>query len=161
MAVSQIGTAMFHSFLRNNAKLSLFSFLKTGSTALAVLTSATSGFAQDQIVHRSAKGQTGKDIRIGVYLNVQPDCSSGTLPSIRLLTPPSNGIATVKRAKIALTNYKNCMALEVPAFVAIYRSKANFVGTDAVTVVVSYTNGRSETQRIGITVASETPARNI
>lgn len=126
-----------------------------------MLSGATNGFAQDQTVHRTAKGQTGKDIRIGVYLNVQPDCSSGTLPSIRLLTPPVNGVATVKRAKISLTNYKNCMALEVPAFVAIYRSKANFVGTDAVTVVVSYTNGRSETQRIDITVGSETPARNI
>ncbi len=143
------------------AKPSTFSFLKTGVAALMVLSGGTTGFAQDQTVHRTAKGQTGKDIRIGVYLNVQADCSSGTLPSIRLLTPPANGVATVKRAKISLTNYKNCMALEVPAFIAIYRSKANFVGTDAVTVVVSYTNGRSETQKIDITVASVTPARNI
>lgn len=143
------------------AKPNTFSFVKTGVAALVMLSGGTAGFAQDQTVHRTAKGQTGKDIRIGVYLNVQPDCSSGTLPSIRLLTPPANGITTVKRAKISLTNYKHCMALEVPAFVAIYRSKANFVGNDAVTVVVSYTNGRSETQKIDITVASVAPARNI
>lgn len=116
---------------------------------------------QEQTVHRKEKGQSGKDIRIGVFLNVLPDCSSGTLPSIRMVTPPSSGTAVVKRAKITLTNYKNCMALEAPAFVAIYRSRPAFVGTDAVTLTVSYLNGRTETQTIEISVSAGPAGRNI
>jgi len=34
--------------------------------------------APNTTVERSAKGPTAKAIQIGVYLNVQPDCTSGT-----------------------------------------------------------------------------------
>ena len=68
-----------------------------------------------QTVERTAKGVSDKDIRVGVYINVQPDCSSGPLPTIRLTTPPANGKVTVKSGKIKATNYKQCLALEVPA----------------------------------------------
>ncbi|MBN9582772.1 MAG: hypothetical protein J0G37_14875, partial [Afipia sp.] len=40
-------------------------------------------------VERSAQGPSAKDIRIGVYLNVLPDCTTGTLPAIRLVAPPA------------------------------------------------------------------------
>lgn len=46
------------------------------------------------------------------------------------------------------------MALEVPAFIGIYRSKPDFAGSDHLTLVVSYPNGRTETQRITITVGT-------
>lgn len=110
--------------------------------------------AQTATVQRTAKGASGKDIRIGVYINVLANCSSGPLPAIQMVVPPENGSATVKRAKVSLTNYKNCMALEVPAFIGIYRSKPNFAGSDHLTLTVSYPNGRTETQRITITVGT-------
>ena len=47
-------------------------------------------------VHRSAKGASGKDIQIGVYVNVLANCSSGPLPAIQMIVPPENGSATVK-----------------------------------------------------------------
>jgi hypothetical protein len=75
-------------------------------------------WAQNGTVERSAQGPAAKDIRIGVYLNVQPDCTSGTLPAIRLIAPPTNGTVNVKRGKVTATNYKQCMALEVPGFIA-------------------------------------------
>ena len=53
-----------------------------------------------------------------LHANVQPDCTSGPLPSIRLSAPPTNGKVTVKSAKIKATNYKQCLALEVPGFIA-------------------------------------------
>ena len=62
--------------------------------AIAVLGSCSWAFAQS--VERTARGPADKDIRIGVYINVRPDCSSGPLPSIRLSTPPTNGKVTVK-----------------------------------------------------------------
>lgn len=112
--------------------------------------------AQDtSTVQRSAKGASGKDIQIGVYLNVLANCKSGPLPAIQMVVPPENGSATVKRAKVSLTNYKNCMALEVPAFVGVYRSKPDFIGNDHLTLSVSYPNGRTETQRITVTVGAK------
>lgn len=109
--------------------------------------------AQDvQTVERTAKGLSAKPIRVGVYLNVQPDCSSGTLPTIRLLSPPANGTVDVKRGKVTATNYKQCLALEVPGYVAFYKSKPDFIGVDVVTLEVKYPNGRTEVQKISVTV---------
>ena len=51
---------------------------------------------------------------MGVYINVRPDCTSGPLPSIELTSPPENGKVTVKKAQVTATNYKQCLALEVP-----------------------------------------------
>ncbi|MGJ5009976.1 hypothetical protein [Bradyrhizobium oligotrophicum] len=103
-------------------------------------------------VERNAKGVAGKPIQVGIYLNVQSDCSSGPLPAIRLVTPPGNGTVTIKRGKVSATNYKQCLALEVPGFIAFYQSKADFAGTDTVTLEVKFPQGRTEVQRIIINV---------
>lgn len=118
--------------------------------------------AQDaQTVERTAKGPSAKPIRVGVYLNVQPDCSSGVLPTIRLLSPPANGTVEVKRGKVTATNYKQCLALEVPGYVAFYKSKNDFIGVDVVTLEVKYPNGRTEVQKISVTVGDGKGGRNI
>ncbi len=127
---------------------------------LVVWTGAVA-FAQTQTVERSAKGSSGKDIRVGVYLNVQPDCSSGPLPVIRLLAPPANGTINIKRGKVSATNYKQCLALEVPGFVALYRSKPNFSGTDVVMLEVKYADNRTQVQRITVTVGDGKTGREI
>ena len=130
---------------------------------VALLISTSVAAAQSRTVERTARGPSAKDIRVGVYLNVQPDCRSGTLPAIRLLAPPANGTVNVKRGKITATNYKQCMALEVPGFIALYRSKADFVGTDTLTLEVKYPHGRTEVQKITVKVGgSSAPGeRNI
>lgn len=110
--------------------------------------------AQTATVERSAKGAAAANIQVGLYLNVKPDCTSGPLPAIRLLAPPANGTLTIKRGKVAATNYKQCLALEVPGFVAIYKSKPDFAGVDSATIEVKYPAGRTEIQRISITVGS-------
>jgi hypothetical protein len=109
--------------------------------------------AQTQTVERAAKGPPAKDIRVGVYLNVKPDCSSGALPSIRLVTPPVNGSIQIKRGKVSATNYKQCLALEVPGLIAFYKSKPEFSGVDIATIEVKYPAGRTEIQRISVTVS--------
>jgi hypothetical protein len=90
--------------------------------------------AQEQSVHRAASGLPNTDIRVGVYVNVRPDCTSGPLPSIQLTSPPENGKVTVKKAQVTATNYKQCLALEVPGFVAFYRSREDFAGVDVLTL---------------------------
>jgi hypothetical protein len=79
-------------------------------------------------VERTAKGATAKSIEVGLFLNVKPDCTSGTLPAIRLVEAPANGTVIIKQAKVRATNYKQCLALEVPAFIAFYQSKPDFSG---------------------------------
>ena len=96
-----------------------------GALIVACITSAS---AQVENVNRTASGQPDTDIRVGVYVNRRPDCTSDPLPSIRLTSPPENGKVTVKKAKVTATNYKQCLALEVPAFIALYRSRAEFCG---------------------------------
>jgi hypothetical protein len=50
--------------------------------AAVVVAFTTSASAQEQSVSRVARGEPNTDIRVGVYLNVRPDCTSGPLPSI-------------------------------------------------------------------------------
>jgi hypothetical protein len=113
--------------------------------------------ATPKVVERTARGPTARSIKVGVYLNVQPDCTSGTLPALRMITPPSNGTVSIKRGKVSATNYKQCLALEVPGFIAFYQSKADYVGSDEVTIEVKYPAGRTEVQRIRIDVGGSAP----
>jgi len=129
------------------------SFIIVGSIAAA---------AQVQTVSRTVKGQPNTDIRVGVYVNVKPDCTSGTLPSIQLTAPPENGKVTVKQGNVTATNYRQCLAIQVPAFVATYRSRPDFAGVDVFTLEVKFPGGRTEVQRISVTVGgSESPGRAI
>ena len=132
-------------------RLPLLAIIATAAVALPAR-SQPQGQAETRVVERTARGPADKEIRIGAYVNVQPDCSSGPLPSIRLVGQPTNGKVTVKSAKMKGTNYKQCLALEVPAYVAFYRSTPGFVGTDVVTLEVKFANGRTETQKITITI---------
>jgi hypothetical protein len=123
--------------------------------ALAVLMDGTGAvWAQTgiQMVERSVKTVPNKDTQIGVYLNVLPDCSSGPLPTIRLATPPVSGKVIVKTAKVKATNYKACLALEVPAYVAFYKAPPEFLGDDVLTIEVKYAGGRTEIQKITVNV---------
>ena len=104
-------------------------------------------------VERIVKSASNKDTRIGVFINVLPDCTSGLLPTIRLVTPPASGKVTVKSAKVKATNYKSCLALEVPAYVAFYKSQPDFIGDDVLTIEVKYAGGRTEIQKITVNVA--------
>jgi hypothetical protein len=105
-----------------------------------------------QTVERSVKAAPAKDTQIGVYLNVLPDCTSGPLPTIRLASPPASGTVVVKTAKVKATNYKACLALEVPAYVAFYKSPPDFLGDDVLTIEVRYLGGRTEIQKITVNV---------
>jgi hypothetical protein len=123
------------------------------AAGIAMLANATEpAAAQTQSVERSVRTAPNKDTQIGVYLNVQPDCTSGPLPTIRLATPPTSGKVVVKTAKVKATNYKSCLALEVPAYVAFYKAPADFLGNDVMTIEVKYSNGRTEIQTITVNV---------
>ena len=131
------------------------------TAAALVLACSARVSAEVQTVNRTANGEPGKDIRVGVYMNVQPDCTSGPLPAIKLSSAPENGKVTVKQGKVTATNYKQCLAMEVPAFIAFYRSRADFAGVDVLTLEVKYPGGKTEIQRISVTVGTGSPGKGI
>jgi len=128
------------------------------SLPLAAILIADSGVAtaqtptEPQVVERTVKALPNRDTQIGLYVNVKPDCTSGPLPTIRLASPPSSGNVVVKTGKVKPTNYKACLALEVPAYVAFYKSQPEFLGNDALTIEVKYPQGRTEIQKITVSV---------
>ena len=94
-----------------------------------------------------------RDTQIGIYLNVLPDCTSGPLPTIRLVTSPAAGKVVVKTANAKTTNYKACLALEVPAYVAFHKAPPEFLGDDSLTIEVKYHGGRTEIHKITVNVS--------
>jgi hypothetical protein len=116
---------------------------------------------EQALKEREVKGAAGKDIRLLVLTNVRPDCTSGPLPSVRLVTPPANGKVIVRRVKLNATNVRQCLALEVPALVAVYRSAPEFEGDDTVMVEIRLPNGAPQLRRIKIGVSKQAPDRSI
>ena len=108
--------------------------------------------AQDQTLEHSFKGKTGQNIRIGVFFSMRADCKSGPLPTIRLKVPPVHGNVTVKQGKLRTTNLRQCLAAEVPAFIVFYKSKPEFSGSDVVTLEVVNPSGKTQLQKITVTV---------
>jgi len=110
--------------------------------------------AQVSSVEREVKASPGHDVRVGIYTSIRPDCTSGPLPAIRLVAAPAHGTVSVKRATLKATNLKQCLATEVPAFVAFYRAAPDFSGADAFDLEVSFVGGRKEIQHFHIGVAN-------
>ena len=108
--------------------------------------------AQEATVQREVKGKPDTNINAGIFATIRKDCTAGPLPAVRLVTPPAHGKVTVKQGKLRATNVKNCLGMELPAFVAIYRSARDFVGQDRFTLEVVGANGKTQIQQVTVTV---------
>ena len=122
---------------------------------LLALPAITPTIAQEQVptVDRQVKGKPDTNINAGIFTTVRPDCTAGPLPVIRLVTPPAHGKVTMKQGRLRATNVKQCLGLEVPAFIAIYRSAKDFSGQDTFTLEVTGSGGKAQMQRVTVTVA--------
>jgi hypothetical protein len=130
--------------------------IKRGLIAAALLccASAHGAWAQSASVARDVKALPGRDVRVGIYTAIRPDCTSGPLPAIRLATAPAHGSVTVKRAMLKATNIKQCLAIDVPAFVAFYHSVADFSGADEFQLEITFAGGRKEIQDFHVSVGT-------
>ena len=138
--------------------------MKLLAAIVVLLGLATVAFAQEpapppksspedmEVVERQAKGRAGRNIRLVVITNVRRDCTSGPLPTIRLATPPKNGKVTVQRMRYGATNLRQCLAAEVPALVAFYRSAGDFEGSDTVTLEIRFEGKPPQLRRYTISV---------
>jgi len=110
--------------------------------------------AQTPTVERKVKGKPDTNINAGIFTTVRQDCTAGPLPVVRLVTPPAHGNVTMKQGRLRATNIKQCLGMEVPAFIAIYRSAKDFNGEDNFTLEVTGAGGKTQLQRIIVTVGS-------
>jgi len=118
--------------------------------------SIAGAYAQASVVERAIKAPAGQIVRIGVFTTIRPDCTSGPLPAIRLVAPAAHGSVSVRRATLKATNVQQCLAIEVPALIALYRAAPNFSGTDQFQLEITFAGGRKELQHFQIAVTSAT-----
>ena len=104
------------------------------------------------MIDRAIGAAPGQNVRVGIYTSIRPDCTSGPLPGIRLAQAPAHGTVSVKRAMLKATNVKQCLAIDVPAFVAFYRAASNFSGADEFDLEINFAGGRKEIQHFRMTV---------
>ena len=126
-----------------------------------MLASSTAALAQQQTIQREFKGKPNTDINVGAFASINRNCTAGSPPVIRLISPPAHGKVTVKQAHLRATNLKQCLGVVLPAFVAIYRSGRDFVGQDVFTLEVISAKGKSQFQRISVTVIGPGSERGI
>ena len=129
--------------------------------ALFFFASAQLAAAQSALVERTLKATPGQSVRVGIYVSIRPDCTSGPLPAIRLTYPPAHGSVSVKRGMLKATNFKQCLAIDVPAFVAFYRAKQDFSGADEFQLEVTFSGGRKEIQNFRVSTAGANGGQGI
>jgi len=114
-------------------------FLKIFSLSLTLVTSAAAG--QEALEEHSVSGPAAQDIRAGWFGKLNPDCSSGPLPQTRLVNPAANGTVKLRKAKVRTNKFSRCPNAELPAWVAFYRAKPGYCGTDNFTLEVTGESG--------------------
>jgi hypothetical protein len=110
--------------------------------------------AETTSLDREVKATPGREVRVGIYTSMRADCTAGPLPAIRLAVAPDHGTVTVRRATIKATNVKQCLAAELPAFVAFYRAKADSSKEDRFELEVSFAAGRKQIQRFHVLISN-------
>jgi hypothetical protein len=125
------------------------------AAAILLCVVAAPADAQNNMVQRGVKAAPGKDTRVGLYTDIRPDRTTGPLPAIRLVTAPAHGVVNVKRGTLKTTNFKQCLAIEVPAFVAFYRAAEGFSGSDEFVLEVGATGGHKQLQHFRVTVSND------
>lgn len=85
--------------------------------------------------------------------------SSGREVRARLAVSPEHGAVTVKRAMLKVTNLKQCLAVEAPALVALYRAVQNFDGVDRFELEIAFSDGGKQLQYFNVSVSKAMPGR--
>jgi len=121
-------------------------------TSALVLSGATA-LAQTNAAYRSSDVVAGKPHRLGVYGNVQKDCTSGPLPTVRVVTPPKHGELNVRSGKLKAGRISRCPSLEATAQGVFYKANPTYKGADE----VRSASGKVEGHTVRITVMGATP----
>lgn len=126
--------------------------------ACTLVLSGTAAVAQTNTTHRSTDVVAGKPHRLGVYGNVQKDCTSGPLPTVRVVTPPKHGELHVRSGKLKAGRISRCPTLEAAAQGIFYKPNPTYKGADEISYEVKSASGKVESHTVRITVKGATSA---
>jgi len=129
--------------------------------ALLAFAPAQLACAQSSLLDRAVKAAPGQTVRVGIYTDIRPDCTSGPLPAIRLARPPAHGTVSVRRAMLKATNIKQCLAIDAPAFVAFYRAAPDFNGADEFELEVTFASGHKQIQHFRVSTTGAANGQGI
>jgi hypothetical protein len=73
---------------------------------------------------------------------------------IRLTVAPEHGTVTVRRVTLKATNLKQCLAAELPAFIAFYRASQEGANDDRFELEASFAAGRKQIQHFHVTISN-------
>jgi hypothetical protein len=142
--------------MRHQARYLTLAMSRCWLVAVGILClSVLVAYAQADRLEREVKAAAGREVRVGIYTNIRPDCTSGPLPAIRLVTAPAHGAVSVKRGTLKATNLKQCLGIEVPAFVAFYRAAGDFNGADEFELEIGLAGGGKRLQHFRVDVSTK------
>jgi hypothetical protein len=116
---------------------------------------------QTPMITRHYTGKPQADIKVGIFASIRKNCTAAPLPAVRLVSPPTHGKVTVKPGKLTARNFRDCLATELPALVAIYRSNPDFSGEDVFTIELIDAKGKSQLQRITVNIVKAPNQKDI
>jgi hypothetical protein len=126
--------------------------------ACALILAATAALGQSNNAYRSTDVVAGKPHRLGVYGNVQKDCTSGPLPTVRIVTLPKHGELNVRSGKLKAGRISRCPKLEATAQGIFYKPSPAYKGAGEVSYEVKSASGKVESHTVRITVKEAAPA---
>src|SRR5215213_1756101 len=126
--------------------------------ACALILAATAALSQSNNAYRITDVVAGKPHRLGVYGNVQKDCTSGPLPTVRVVTPPKHGALNVRSGKLKAGRITRCPKLEATAQGVFYKANPTYKGADEVSYEVKSASGKLESHTVRIAVKDAPPA---
>ena len=118
-------------------------------------------YAQTPTIERQIKGKADVNINAGIFVSLRRNCTAGPLPAVRLLMPPAHGKVALKQGRIRATNFKQCLGIDLPAFIAFYRSTRDFVGQDLFTIEVTGADGKVQIQQVTVTITGSEPGQSL
>jgi hypothetical protein len=93
-----------------------------------------------------------------VYGNVQKDCTSGPLPTVRVVTPPKHGELNVRSGTLKVGRITRRPELAPKAQGIFYKASPGYKGPDEVSYEVRSASGKVEAHTVRITVKDASPA---
>lgn len=128
--------------------------------ACGVLLLAAAPALAQTAVNRSVTAQTGKSVRLVLAPSLKKDCSQGTTPEIRVITPPKNGALITRGLKLKTPVTYRCPNVETPVQAVFYQSNNKYTGADEVSFEVKNPEGTLQTYTIRITVGTSEPKKD-
>jgi hypothetical protein len=83
-----------------------------------------------------------QDVVIGSFAQYTNSCVANGMPSIKIDRPPQSGKVFTRTGPVAISGdnvFPHCTGKTVNAITLFYSPRPGFVGTDEVTVTVTYT----------------------